>query len=50
MPDRDIGIFASSFFKSFGGNKNKINASNNYKLWVKISMKSIYKNVILNGK
>ena len=41
MPDRDIVIYASALFLSFEDNKNKINASYNNKLWVKISMKSI---------
>ena len=41
LPDRDIGIYDSLFFLSFEYNKNKINASNNNELWVKISMKSI---------
>ena len=41
MPDRDIGIYASSFFLSFEENKNKINAGKNYKIWVQISMVNI---------
>ena len=41
MPDHDIGIYATLLFLSFEDNKNKINTSNNYKLWVKISIKSI---------
>ena len=43
MPDCDIGIYAYSLFLSFEDNKNKINASNNNNLWVKISMESITK-------
>ena len=35
VSDCDIGIYASLLFLSFEDNKNKINASNNIKLWVK---------------
>ena len=41
MPDRDIGIYDSSLFLSFEENKIRRNASNNNKLWVRISMKLI---------
>ena len=35
VTDIDIGIYASSLYLYFKDNKNKINASNNNKLWVK---------------
>ena len=41
MPDYDIAIYASLLLLSFENNKNKINASNNYKEWLKIPVKSI---------
>ena len=41
VTDSDIVLYASSLLLSFEENKYKINESNNNKLWIKITTKSI---------
>ena len=50
MPDRDISIYASLLKKYFDDYKNERNATNTYKIWVKISIAINHTNVIWNGK